>query len=82
MLLQKIYNSLPEGGGLLIVEKLLAENRAGAVSTLMQSLNMLLCTDGKERSLSEYRALLEAAGFIDVRGSVTRTPFDGVLAIK
>lgn len=81
-LLKKIYNSLPAGGGLLIVEKLLAENRAGTVSTLMQSLNMLLCTEGKERSLSEYRALLETAGFQDVRAVVTGAPFDGVLAIK
>jgi acetylserotonin N-methyltransferase len=70
-LLGKIYKSLPESGGLLIVEKLLAENRAGPVSTLMQSLNMLLCTEGKERSLSEYRFLLEASGFGDVRGVVT-----------
>ena len=81
-LLDKIYRSLPERGGLLIVEKLLSENRDGAVSTLMQSLNMLLCTEGKERSLSEYRSLLEASGFGDVRGVVTGAPFDAVFAIK
>ncbi len=82
VLLTKIHRRLPAGGGLLIVEKLLAEDKSGPTSVQMQSLNMLLCTEGKERSLSEYRALLEAAGFQHVRGCVTGAPFDAVLAIK
>jgi acetylserotonin N-methyltransferase len=52
-LLSKIYRRLPVGGGLLIVEKLLADDRSGPTSVLLQSLNMLLCTEGKERTLSE-----------------------------
>jgi acetylserotonin N-methyltransferase len=48
----------------------------------MQSLNMLVCTEGRERTLSEYRALLEAAGFRDVQGRVTSAPLDAVLAVK
>lgn len=43
---------------------------------------MLLCTEGKERTLSEYREMLEAAGVRDVQGSLTAAPFDAVLAIK
>jgi acetylserotonin N-methyltransferase len=81
-LLDRIYAALPPSGGLLIGEKLLQEDRRGPVATQMQSLNMLVCTEGRERTLSEYTTLLEAAGFKDVRGKVTGTPLDAILAIK
>jgi acetylserotonin N-methyltransferase len=47
----------------------------------MQSLNMLVCTEGRERSLAEYRALLESEGFTRVQGHRTGTPLDAVLAL-
>jgi len=81
-LLGKIYRRLPAVGGLLIGEKLLAEDKSGPVPALMQSLNMLICTEGRERTLSEYRELLEAAGFRDVQGRITGAPLDAVLALK
>jgi acetylserotonin N-methyltransferase len=81
-LLAKIYKVLPEGGGLLIAEKLLKEDRSGSVPALMQSLNMLVCTEGRERTLSEYTDLLRAAGFRDIEGRVTGAPLDAILALK
>jgi acetylserotonin N-methyltransferase len=48
----------------------------------MQSLNMLTCTEGKERTLAEYRQLLEQAGFAQVQGATTPSPLDAVLAVK
>jgi acetylserotonin O-methyltransferase len=81
-LLQKIYAALPDGGALLVAEKLLQEDRSGTVTTHMQSLNMLIVTEGRERTLSEYTVLLRAAGFAEVSGSVTGAPLDAVLAIK
>jgi acetylserotonin O-methyltransferase len=81
-LLAKIYRRLPTGGGLLLAEKLLREDKTGPVSAQLQSLNMLVCTEGKERSLSEYRHLLEAAGFANVQGFTTGSPVDAVLALK
>jgi acetylserotonin O-methyltransferase len=81
-LLAKVLARLPAGGGLLIGEKLLTEDKTGPVPALMQSLNMLVCTEGRERSLGEYRALLEAAGFREVQGRMTGAPLDAVLAIK
>ncbi|HWZ33472.1 MAG TPA: methyltransferase [Bryobacteraceae bacterium] len=81
-LLARIYAALPPGGGLLIAERLLHEDRRGPVSAHMQSLNMLVCTEGRERTLSEYAALLSAAGFTTVDGRVTGTVLDGILAIK
>jgi len=81
-LLAKIYARLPEGGGLLIAEKLLDEDKSGPTWAQMQSLNMLVCTEGRERTLSEYRVLLERAGFTQVDGRWTGAPLDAVLALK
>ena len=81
-LLRKICDSLPAGGALLIAEKLLDEDKTGPVSVLMQSLNMLVCTDGRERTLSEYAALLRAAGFSSVEGKRTGKPLDAIFAVK
>ena len=80
VLLRKIRQSLPSGGGLLLAEKLLNDEKSGPISAQLQSLNMLVCTEGKERSLGEYRQLLEAAGFEDVQGRTTGGPLDAVLA--
>jgi acetylserotonin O-methyltransferase len=81
-LLRKIYGALPAGGGLLIAEALVDEGRSGPVYALMQDLNMLVCTDGKERTFSEYRELLEAAGFAKVDYRRTGSVLDAVLATK
>ncbi|MBM3727795.1 MAG: homocysteine methyltransferase [Acidobacteria bacterium] len=81
-LLARIVNALPEGGGLLIAEALIEEDRTGPVSAQLQSLNMLCCTEGKERTLSEYTALLTGAGFRTVEGRRTGAPVDAILAIK
>jgi acetylserotonin N-methyltransferase len=82
LLLAKIYRCLPPGGGILLAEKLLQEDKAGPTSAHLQSLNMLVCTEGKERTLGEYRRLLEDAGFRAVQGQVTGSPLDAVLATK
>ena len=81
-LLRKIYEALPDGGGLLIAEKLIEDNRLGHEYALLQSLNMLICTEGHERTLSEYAQLLEQAGFREVVGIQTDAPVDAILATK
>jgi acetylserotonin N-methyltransferase len=82
LLLRKILSQLPSGGALLIAEKLLNEDGVGPVAANMQSLNMLVVTEGMERSLSQYERLLRAAGFADVEGRRTGTPLDAILAVK
>lgn len=82
LLLSKIFASLPSGGGLLIAEKMLDADKSGPSWAQMQDLNMLICTEGKERTLAEYGELLLSAGFSEVTGHRTQTPIDGVLAIK
>lgn len=80
VILEKISRRLPRGGGILIAEKLLHEDKVGPASANLQSLNMLVCTEGKERSLQEYRVLLERAGFGDIRSHVTGKPLDAIFA--
>ena len=58
------------------------DDRAGPTWALLQSLNMLVCTEGKERTLGEYEVLLHRAGFAEVLGCRTPSPLDAVLAIK
>lgn len=81
-LLTKIFAALPSGGGLLLAEKLLNDDRCGPRWAVMQDLNMLTCTEGRERTLGDYRTILERAGFQHVEGRVTPRPIDAVLAIK
>jgi len=82
LLLGKIHAKLRPGGGLLLAEKLLADDGVGPTEANMQSLNMLVATEGKERSLGEYTRLLRAAGFGQVDGRRTGSTLDAVLAIK
>jgi acetylserotonin N-methyltransferase len=81
-LLRKIAASLPAGGAVLVAEKLLWEDRTGPDWAQMQDLNMLTCTEGRERTLAEYEALLQQAGFTNVSGCRTSSPLDAVLAVK
>jgi acetylserotonin N-methyltransferase len=81
-LLAKVFRRLPSGGALLIGEKLLAEDGVGPLDANMQSLNMLVVTEGRERSLGEYRGLLTRAGFHNVGGRRTGVALDAVLGFK
>ena len=81
-LLGRIYEALPANGGILIAEKLIYEDRSGPLGAQLQSLSMLVVTEGRERSLAEYRALLEGAGFAEVEGCHTGKYLDAVIARK
>ncbi len=77
-----VRERLPLGGALLIAEKLLNDDKTGPLPALMQSLSLLVCTEGKERPLVEYTALLREAGFARVEAKVTTAPLDAILAVK
>ncbi|XP_034275946.1 acetylserotonin O-methyltransferase-like isoform X5 [Pantherophis guttatus] len=51
------------GGGVLIVEMLLDEDKRGPSTAHFYSLLMLVLTEGKERSATEFNVLLRKAGF-------------------
>ncbi len=81
-LLNRIYAALPASGALLIGEAILSDDRCGPEYAVMQSLNMLICTEGKERTAAEYEALLRSAGFRTVEARRTGLALDATLATK
>ena len=81
-LLRKVAERLPAGGALLIAEQALTEAKDGAPTALLQSLNMLICTEGRERSAGEYRELALEAGFSSLDLVKTGAPVDALLARK
>nr|XP_020661245.1 acetylserotonin O-methyltransferase-like [Pogona vitticeps] len=66
-LLTKLHQACTPGGGVLVIEMLLNEDRCGPFEVHLHSLLMLVFTEGKERTPSEYKALFTAAGFKDVQ---------------
>ncbi|MFO0851005.1 MAG: class I SAM-dependent methyltransferase [Gemmataceae bacterium] len=81
-LLAKIHDTLPSGGLVLVAEKVLHDDQAGPAWAVLQSLNMLVCTEGKERTLAGYETLLSRVGFTDVRLVRTGSPLDAVTAVN
>jgi acetylserotonin N-methyltransferase len=81
-LLKRVYEALPPTGAVLIAEKLLLDSKSGPSWAQMQNLNMLVCTEGKERTLAEYGALLRQVGFGKVIGERTTSAVDAILAAK
>ncbi len=81
-LLDKIHRALPPQGGLLICEKILYPHKDGPMWASLQSLNMLVVTEGKERTAAEYEALVRRAGFESFQARATGRPLDVMLAIK
>jgi acetylserotonin N-methyltransferase len=82
LLLRRIFDRLPPNGAVLLAEKLLLDDKSGPHGAHMQDLNMLACTEAKERTLAEYEALLQHVGFAEVAGCRTASPLDAVMAVK
>jgi acetylserotonin O-methyltransferase len=82
ILLRKVYAALPEGGALLIAERLLDDDKTGPTNATMQSLNMLVATEGRERNMAEYETLLRQTGFGKVEARKTGSPVDAVMGWK
>ncbi|KAM4702420.1 acetylserotonin O-methyltransferase-like isoform 2-T3 [Discoglossus pictus] len=81
-LLERVYNACKPGGGLLICDAVINEDRSGPVLSQMQDLLMLLCTEGKERTAAEFEKLLKEAGFQDIKFNVKGSLTEVILAIK
>ncbi len=72
------------GGAVLILEKMLSPNKDGPAVSLMFDLGLFLMqSEGRERSVDEYLALLEENNFSDVR--IEHLPMclrDAILGMK
>uniref|UniRef100_A0A8C3YQG2 Acetylserotonin O-methyltransferase n=1 Tax=Catagonus wagneri TaxID=51154 RepID=A0A8C3YQG2_9CETA len=81
-LLARVHRACRTGGGVLVIESLLDADERGPLTTRLYSLNMLVQTEGRERTPAQYRALLGPAGFRDVQCRRTGGTYDAVLARK
>ncbi|NXU54244.1 ASMT methyltransferase, partial [Turnix velox] len=81
-LLTKVYKACRPGGGVLLVESLLNEDKSGPLETQLYLMNMLAQTGGKEQTATEYSKLLEAAGFREIQVKRTGKLYDAVLGRK
>ncbi|XP_044305654.1 acetylserotonin O-methyltransferase [Varanus komodoensis] len=81
-LLIKVQKACKTGGAVLLVETLLNEDKSGPLESQLCSLNMLVQTEGKERTSTEYSKLLIAAGFKAIEIKKTGKLYDAVLGRK
>jgi 3-hydroxy-5-methyl-1-naphthoate 3-O-methyltransferase len=65
-ILGKCFDALPTGGGIVISELLVNDDKTGPPPAALMSLNMLIETEGRNYTPAEYGAWLEDAGFVDV----------------
>lgn len=70
------------GCAVLLAEMVLDDEKKNRSTALLQSLNMLVQTEGKERSGSEYQALLEQHGFKNAKFRITGNLLDVILCVK
>jgi hypothetical protein len=64
--LKKAYESLPEGGTVLVHEKLV-EDDGGPLANALVDLDMLFWTEGQQLTREEALAMLAEAGFRDAQ---------------
>lgn len=72
-ILRACRRAVPAHGTVLLVEQLLGQGPE-PVRTAFSDLNMLVGPGGQERTVDEYRDLLEAAGFVLTEVTETGTP--------
>ena len=62
----------------------LSDDKRGPKRTLLQSLNMLVLTSGKERTAAEYKEILKKHGFEDIQTKKLQDSagLDATLCIK
>ncbi|XP_065436830.1 acetylserotonin O-methyltransferase-like isoform X2 [Chrysemys picta bellii] len=81
-LLTKIHKACKPGGGVLLVETLLNEDKTGSVDAQLFNLIMLVQTEGRVRTPAEYSKLFTAAGFREIQVKKTGKLYDAILGRK
>lgn len=81
-ILANLAKSAQPGSKLLLIETVVEENDNQPSASKVMDLNMLVMTGGKERTPSEYAALLEKAGFKLTDVYPTPSPLQIVEAVR
>jgi len=83
MLIKKAYNSLPQGGALVVIENIIDDNRSENAFGLMMSLNMLIETpEGFDFSAADFDGWAKEIGFTQTSVMLLTGPSSAVIAIK
>ena len=80
-ILSTCANRLHASGKVLVIEMIIPDDNSPSMAAMMD-MNMLVMLPGRERSLMEYRALLNAAGLKLDRVIQTHSPFQVIEASK
>jgi hypothetical protein len=82
-ILNRCRKAMAHGGRVLIVERLIPDDRSDAVPVLLSDLNMMVFTGGQERTNAEYGRLLATAGLTITKVQPVARPYgviEGVAA--
>eukprot|EP00058_Branchiostoma_floridae_P024471 XP_002609961.1 hypothetical protein BRAFLDRAFT_85918 [Branchiostoma floridae] len=81
-LLEKVNVDQETGGGVLVADTILADDKTGPEVSNKYDLHMMLAAGSRERSGQELRRLLNKAGFTEVTINSNGYPFGHVLGRK
>lgn len=83
MLIQKAYNSLPDGGSFVVIENLIDENRSKNTFGLLMSLNMLVETPaGFDYCVNDITGWVKEVGFASSYVIPLAGPTSAFVAVK
>ncbi|MCG2459374.1 hypothetical protein K8352_01280 [Flavobacteriaceae bacterium F89] len=83
MLIKKAYESLPQGGALVVIENIIDDNRSENAFGLMMSLNMNIETpEGFDFSAADFDEWARECGFTQTSVMPLTGPSSAVIAIK
>ena len=80
-ILRRCRSAMAAGGTLLVIENIVPEDGAPGAHLVMLDLQMMIMLGGRERTRSEYRFLLEAAGLALRRSVSTRAGTEILVAL-
>lgn len=78
VLASRAFAALPSRGRVLIHEMLLADDKVGPATAISYSMIMVFVTQGRQRTAPEVRAILETAGFGDIRVIPTANGYSAI----
>ncbi|KAL3866349.1 hypothetical protein ACJMK2_043654 [Sinanodonta woodiana] len=83
-ILKKIFDKLPRGGSLLVLEKVMSDDKTAPDIPITNNLVLSMITEGRERTILEYRKLLMKHGFkhTKMRRIEGYNYYDAILAKK
>lgn len=81
-LLGRIWKKLPFGGRVIILDRILDENRSGPFPGVMQDIAMMLETGGMHRTEKHFHELLQKSGYKNIRITRSSAEKHAIVGIK